>query len=94
MTRSDSTGNRLVWTILSGIGAVLFAVGMFLLNSSASRTQLIQAQIGSHGERITKTESRVDALETRAADLSNRIAAMEQKLDRMKNPRPWEQGKR
>ena len=95
MTRGNGSGgvSRLVWTILSGIGAILFALAMFLLNGSASRTQLIQSKLGDHGERITKVESRVDALESRVADLSARIAATEQKVDRMKNPPPWARSK-
>jgi septal ring factor EnvC (AmiA/AmiB activator) len=90
VARSNGGTNKLVWTALSVVATVLFAVGMFLLNGSASRAQITQTQLGTHSERITRAESRVDALERSLTDLTARLAAAEAKLDRMRNPRPWE----
>ncbi len=89
-TKGNGGTNKLIWTALSVCGIVLLSLGMFLLNGSATRSQIIGAKLGEHGERITKAEARIDALESRSADLVARISALEGKLDRIRNPRPWE----
>lgn len=75
-SRSDGGTSKIVWWGMGILATLVTTMAIVLMTGALS-------QISNHESRITKLEVKFDALETR-------VASAEAKIERMKNPRPWE----
>jgi hypothetical protein len=93
MTRASGGGESITWrVVVGGIGSVLVLLLVFLLNSTANRISTTKDQLEDARREIVGLQGKMALLVSRAGGCESRMTALEAKLDRVRNPRPWEAG--
>jgi hypothetical protein len=87
----NAAGESITWRVVVGaIGSVLILLLVFLLNSTASRIALTKDQLEDARREIVALQGKVALIEARVVGCEGRMTATEAKLERIRNPRPWE----
>jgi hypothetical protein len=87
----NAAGESITWrVVVGGIGSVLMLILVFMLTSTANRISTTKDQLEDARRDIVELRGKLALTEAKVSSCDNRLTNVEVKIDRMKNPRPWE----
>jgi TolA-binding protein len=87
----NAAGESITWrVVVGGIGSVLMLILVFMLTSTANRISTTKDQLEDARRDIVELRGKLALVEAKANGCDGRVTTLEAKIERLKNPRPWE----